>query len=312
MRQLFLGACLACLAGASLAGEEMTIPAPDGPLGAGAILVPEASAAVVIVPGTGPRDGNAPALGLNSDAYRLLAEALAGQGLSAIRIDKRGFFSSAQAIADPDDVTIGAYAQDLRGWIDHAATLAPCVWVIGHSEGGLVALLAGARDPAPLCGLILLTAPGRPIGRLLVEQMRRNPMAAPLLPEIEAIVAGLEAGRTRDPASIPFALRPLFSEGVQSFMLDAFSHDPADYAARVTVPVLVVHAGADVQVFAEDAALLMEALPQGTRLDLPDMTHMLKTDQPGAPHLSYLDPSQPLHPDLAGAIARFVAQHPPG
>ena len=44
-------------------------------------------------PGPTDRDGNNP-LGITSASYRLLAEALAEQGVSSVRIDKRGMFGS--------------------------------------------------------------------------------------------------------------------------------------------------------------------------------------------------------------------------
>ena len=54
---------------------------------------------VVIIPGSGPtdRDGNNP-LGVTAAPYRLLAEALAAQGVSTLRADKRGMFGSKAAI----------------------------------------------------------------------------------------------------------------------------------------------------------------------------------------------------------------------
>lgn len=291
--------------------EEVNLPGPDGPLGGKALMAEPGAPLIVIVPGSGPvdRDGNASSIGISSDSYRLLAEALHEHGISSIRIDKRGFFSSAQAIENPNDVTIAAYAQDLRDWIAHGTTLTSCVWAVGHSEGGLVALHAAQPDIEGLCGLILLATPGRPVGRLLVRQMQRNPMTAPLLPEIDSIVSALEAGQTRDPAHISDPLRPLFSEGLQRYMRDLFLHDPADYAANLDLPVMVVQGHADLQVFPEDADLLSTALPTGERFDLQDMTHMLKRDQPASPEASYIDPSLPLHPELAAGIAGFIWQH---
>lgn len=306
MRILSLLAAL-CFPTLALA-EVVQIAGPDGALEAEQIAVMDAEHAVIIIPGSGPtdRDGNSPQLGLVSDSYRLLAEGLAERGVAALRIDKRGFFGSHSAIADPNDVTIAAYAEDARRWVSHAATLAPCVWLAGHSEGGLVALVAAADAPEALCGLILLSTAGRPIGQLLLEQMRANPMNAPLIPEIEGLVADLEAGQTRDPEAITPILQPLFSAGLQRYMIDLFAHDPLAHARRWQGPVLIVQGDADIQIRPLDADLLASALPQSERANLPGATHMLKQDLPGQPYATYTNPALPLHEGVLPAITGFL------
>ncbi len=97
---------------------EVETRGPNGAL-AGTLLSSDAVNAppVLIIPGSGPtdRDGNSP-IGIKASTYRLLAEGLAGEGIAALRIDKRGLFGSAAAIQDPDAVTIGAYADDVHAW----------------------------------------------------------------------------------------------------------------------------------------------------------------------------------------------------
>ncbi|HEY4545312.1 MAG TPA: hypothetical protein VIG90_02640 [Pedomonas sp.] len=56
-------------------------------------------------------------------------------------------FASAAASPDPNAVTMDDYAPDTQTWIAavRQRTGARCVWLLGHSEGGLVALAAAAR-----------------------------------------------------------------------------------------------------------------------------------------------------------------------
>lgn len=305
------------LSGVAFSGVAMAqpvqIPGPQGPLEAEMIAVENADHAVIIIPGSGPtdRDGNAPSMGMASNTYKLLAEELAANGVASLRIDKRGFYGSAAAISNPNDVTIAAYTDDARQWVERASNLAPCVWIAGHSEGGLVALVAAENAPKHLCGLLLLATSGRPIGQLLIEQLQANPANASLMPEIKAIVADLESGKTRDAATITPVLQPLFSAGLQRYMIDLFSYDPVASARKWQGPALVVQGSADIQVRPRDADLLTDALPHAERVDLPRGTHMLKTDIEGQPLATYTDAALPLHADLVPAITRFLKNTQP-
>ena len=172
---------------------------------------------VLIIPGSGPtdRDGNGPA-GLAAATYRLLAAGLAERGIATVRIDKRGIGGSSAAVADPNAVTMQDYAADARTWITavQRRTGASCVWLLGHSEGGLVALLAAQR-PDGICGLVLAATPGRPLGDVLREQLQSNPANAPVLGQALSILAQLEAGKRVDASAIAPALLPLFRPAVQ-------------------------------------------------------------------------------------------------
>lgn len=307
-RPAFLFPLAALLLPTLALADPVQIPGPAGPLEAERVAVPGAAHALVIIPGSGPtdRDGNSPGLGMGSDTLRLLAEGLAAGGIASLRIDKRGFYGSEGAIDDPNDVTIAAYAEDARAWVREAAGLAPCVWLAGHSEGGLVALAAAQEPPEALCGLILLAAPGRPLGRIMMEQVEANPVNAPILEEMRGLIEGLEAGETRDPATVSAPLQALFTAGQQRYMMDLFAHDPAALATGWDGPALIVQGDRDIQISTGDADLLAEAMPQARRLPLPGGTHLLKEDVPDQPYATYLDPSLPLHPALVPGIVAFV------
>jgi alpha-beta hydrolase superfamily lysophospholipase len=145
---------------------------------------------VLIIPGSGPtdRDGNSP-LGIKASTYRLLAEELARHNIGSVRIDKRGMFASGAAVKDANAVTIRDYAADVHSWVRaiRSRTSAPCVWLLGHSEGGLVALAAVQEDQG-ICGLVLVAAAGRPLDEVLRAQLEANPANAPLLEQANAAI----------------------------------------------------------------------------------------------------------------------------
>jgi pimeloyl-ACP methyl ester carboxylesterase len=266
---------------------------------------------ILMIPGSGPtdRDGNSP-LGVKAAPYRLLAEGLSARGISSVRIDKRGMFGSKAAIADANKVTIADYAADAHAWVAsiRKATGAKCVWLLGHSEGGLIALTA-AQQPAGICGVIAVATVGRRIGTVLREQLLANPANAPLLDAAFGAIASLEAGKKVDSATLPAPLRTLFADDVQPFLIDLLAEDPAGLAAALKLPLLIVQGDQDIQVTVDDARALAAAQPKARLALLPGVNHVLKLpqgDDRAANLKAYADPALPIAPSAIEAVAGFV------
>jgi len=304
---------MTALAGAgSAAAEEIEAPGPQGALH-GTLLPPaEGGPLLLIIPGSGPtdRDGNNPA-GLRVASYRLLAEALAARGIGSVRIDKRGMFASAGA-ADPNAVTIAAYVDDVRSWAAaiRAKTGASCLWLAGHSEGGLVALAAAQPgNMEGLCGVILMSTAGRPLGAVMREQLRANPANAPVLDQALGALDRLEKQESIDVSGLHPALQALFAPQVQPYLMDILVRDPAPLAARIVLPMLIVQGDRDLQISLADAQALHGAQPNARLVMLPGVTHALKrvaSDDRAANMATYTDPALPIAPDVVAAIADFV------
>ena len=296
---------------AAAAISAITAPGPAGPLEGTLTDAGKGAPVIVIIPGSGPtdRDGNNP-LGITAASYRLLAEALGARGVSTIRIDKRGMFGSKAAIPDANAVTIADYSTDVRNWVAVARkhTGTRCAWLLGHSEGGLVAL-AAAQDRKDICGVILVAAPGRKLGDILRDQLRANPANAPVLDDALGAITALEAARKVDVSAFHPALGQLFAPQVQGFLIDAMAKDPAALASALKVPLLIVGGDRDVQVPAADARALAAAQPKAKLVVLPGMTHALKlskSDSRADIMATYMDASEPVAAGLVDAIAAFV------
>jgi uncharacterized protein len=318
MKDLLIAVAASCgVAAAAAAPIETFIEAP-GPSGAlkGTMLtpVPGAGPVVLIIPGSGPtdRDGNNPA-GISAASYRLLAEGLASHGVTSVRIDKRGMFGSAAAIPDANAVTIEDYVTDVRAWgrVIRERTRAPCIWLLGHSEGGLVAM-AAAKNP-DVCGLLLVAAPGRPLAQILREQLKANPANAPLLDQALPAIDALEAGKRVDTSSMPAALMGLFRPAVQGFLISAFSYDPTRLLAGYEKPVLILQGQRDIQVREADARALKLADPKASLVLLPDVNHTLKgvtSDDVRANIATYGNANLPLGPGVIQSLVDFLkAKH---
>ncbi|MFL9946149.1 alpha/beta fold hydrolase [Paraburkholderia agricolaris] len=290
---------------------DIDAPGPAGPL-RGTLLSPAAHdvPVVLIVPGSGPtdRDGNGPYT--HASTYRLIAEGLLSRGIASVRIDKRGMFGSASAIPDADNVTLDDYATDVHSWVTaiRQRTGTPCVWVLGHSEGGLVSLVA-AQHTADICGLILVSTAGRPLGQVLREQLQSNLANSPLLNNAMSVLNDLEAGQPVDATKIDPGLMPLFRPQVQRFLMSELAASPTTLLAGYKKPVLIVQGLQDLQVSQQDAQLLKHANPQAKLVLVANANHVLKavrTRDRAGNLATYSDPDLPLADHVVEAIATFV------
>ncbi len=305
--------CATMTAAAAPAPVEIDVEAqsPVGPL-RGTLLAPAHAKGpvILIIPGSGltDRDGNG-AQNLNASTYKLIAEGLAAKGITTLRVDKRGMFGSAGA-ADPGAVTIFDYAADVRSWVEVARrqTGAPCVWLLGHSEGGLVALTTSLHSEG-ICGLVLVATAGRPMGQVYRDQLKANSVDAATLKEALPAIDALEAGRHVDPSTIDPALLPQLSPQIQDFLISEFSLDPARLIANYHKPVLIMQGERDMQMSISDAERLKQAAPIASLLLLPDTNHVLKTVTSADWDLNaatYADPQLPLAPGVIEGIAGFI------
>jgi uncharacterized protein len=302
-----LSLALAAVLAAAPSETEIVLPAQPAPL-YGTMLEPEASTAVaVILPGSGPtdRDGNNP-LGVSAGTYRLLAEGLAAHRIATVRIDKRGIGQSAAAGPVEADLRFTDYSNDARAWAAEAATRAgrPCAWLIGNSEGALIALKAVEGDADKVCGLILLSGPGRPAGVVVREQLAALP--EPMKSQAFAALSELEAGRTA--ADTPPALAALFRPSIQPYLISFLSLDPAALIAAYDGPVFIGQGTTDIQVSVADAEALAAADPQATLKLWEGVNHVLKTASAdrAANLAAYSNPDLPLAPGVVEDVAEFI------
>lgn len=299
------------IAAAAVAAVPITAPGPQGDLEGTLIDSGKKAPVVLIIPGSGPtdRDGNNP-LGVTGAPYRLLAEALAARDVSSVRIDKRGMFGSKAAVPDANKVTITDYASDVHKWVAaiQKQTGSPCAFVLGHSEGALVAL-AAAQDPKGICGVILVSGAGRRLSDVIRDQLSSNAAFAPELDSAFTALKSLEDGQHVDATHFDPTLQKLFAPQVQDFLIDMFRQDPPKLAASLKVPMLIVQGERDLQVSASDAKALAAAQPKAKLVLLPEMNHVLKdieSDDRAQNLAAYGDPSLPVDPGLVDAIVKFV------
>lgn len=294
----------------------------DGVTLAGTLLMPLFSEiqyvpGIVLVAGSGPtdRDGNNPLAPERIDLLKEIAGLLARNGIASLRYDKRGigqstprprgsleeqeaFFAWDNFVGDVE----AAHAELLR----HDEIKPYATALLGHSEGGLLALAASrALAAKKLHALVLAATPGRRIDLILREQIARNAPPSLRLPTDRAIAAILETGRV--PTNLPPELQLLFPLYAGPFLQKLLSFDPASVLATSRTACLLVQGGADRQVVPmEDVQPLIDALRDrgvsGEAVVIPQVSHNLKTVT------GPLDPgfSGPLSPAVAAALLKWL------
>ena len=295
---------------AATRSDSIVLETPTGAIH-GTLLLPAdtdgRTPVALIISGSGPtdRDGNSPLLAGANNSLKLLAEALAAQGIATVRYDKRGIAASRAAGPSENDLRFDTYIGDASAWITRLRSDArfSTVAVIGHSEGSLIGMVAARTAGAG--AFVSIAGAGRPAPDVLREQLARQ-LPPPMMASAERAIALLASGRTAD--STPPALAALFRPSVQPYLISWFRLDPAREIATLEIPVLIAQGTTDVQVPVSDARLLAAAAPRARLLLVDGMNHVLKMVPADAQAQlrSYGDPTLPVAPPLVSAIVELV------
>lgn len=263
------------------------------------------SIAILIIPGSGPtdRDGNSAMLPGKNNSLKYLADFMAEEGLSSLRIDKRGIAQS-QTGAKEEEMSFEQNINDAAEWVKFLKTEKKFekVLIAGHSEGSLVGMVAVQRSDAD--GFISLAGGGFPLDEVIAKQLEAQPPM--VLEPSMAIMTKLKAGELVD--EVPQFLFTLFRPSVQPYLISLFKYDPALEIAKLEMPVLIVQGGMDVQIDNPNGEILKNALPSAEYLYAPNMNHVLKTVQDkdiNKQMAVYGDPELPIDEDLKAGLKAF-------
>ncbi len=125
--------------------------------------------AVVLVTGSGPQDRDETVDG--HKPFKVIADYLTRRGIMVLRFDDRGIGKSQ---GDYPNSTIGDFSKDVIGALDYLREQKNVdpnnVGIIGHSEGGLIAMLVAGQKSAEVNFIGLLAPPAIAIDSLMVLQ----------------------------------------------------------------------------------------------------------------------------------------------
>lgn len=256
----------------------------------------------IIIAGSGPtnRDGNQNFL--KNDALKKLAEGLSNKGIATFRYDKRIVKQIRQNNVDPN-IVFDDFVTDASAVLDYfkAKGNYSKIYIIGHSQGSLVGMLA-AKDKAD--GFISLAGAGQNIGDVIIEQI--NKTAPGLAEQAKPTVEKLKAGQTT--TDYPAALANLFGPSIQEFMINWMAYEPSKIINTLQIPILIINGTKDIQVSEAEAERLKEANTNAKLVIIENMNHVLfeiKGDDLENSK-SYNEASRPIVAEVINAIVAFI------
>jgi uncharacterized protein len=252
--------------------------------------------------GSTDHDGNGPEV--KPATLKKLSEQLVARNIATLRYDKRGAGGWKPEFGRPEDFRFKDYVDDATSLVNYLRGSGKFsrVILVGHSEGGLVAILTARR--VPVDRLVLLVTAARRQGDLLKAQLEKNQLAPDVLEPIAKAIDAIMAGQIVDPPPRGLPIAPQMQPGIAS----AFTADPIDPLKLIEQPTLIIGGGRDRQVARLDFIALSAAAPVAKTLWLPDMNHVLVDVDDAADDLkAYTQPERPLDPAMIDAVAAFIA-----
>jgi pimeloyl-ACP methyl ester carboxylesterase len=283
--------------------EEVSVAVTGGTL-KGTMMYPENASTTtpiaLIIAGSGATDRNGNGgSDLHTNAYKMLAETLAAKGIASLRYDKRMIGQSNNFSKDESKMTFDLYVQDAVALCQYVRKekQASAVYVIGHSEGALIGMLAAERTPVN--AYISVCGAGENIANTLKRQIPNEQAAA--------VIDELKAGHLTN--AVPGELAVMFRASVQPYMISWMKYEPATEIKKLKIPVMIIGGTTDIQVPVADAEMLKKAAPKAELVVITGMNHMLKNAiaDRAANLVTYNQPNLPLNTEFEAAVTRFLA-----
>ncbi|NNK89684.1 MAG: alpha/beta hydrolase [Saprospiraceae bacterium] len=284
------------------ADQDLEIQVEDTIFLSGTLSFANNSVLAIMIAGSGPTDRKCNnETGLNTDAFRLLADSLKLNGISSFRYDKRGIARSTPV--HESQMVIGDLVNDVLKIVRFFEGHFDRIVLIGHSEGALITK-AAAHQTKEVDGIVLLCGISTTLDKIIEDQLARYPRLLEL-----AIVHLDEIRDNKALSEVHVMLRSLFRESVVPYLKSAFDLDPIEEISKVKQDIMIVGGRCDVQVPPNHADSLKAYSEHATKFIYEDMGHCLKHigDDCMLNAESYSNPEIPLHSQMTRDIVVFIS-----
>ena len=304
--------------------EDITFVTPDSITVGGTIAAPftRPVGALVLVSGSGAQNRDEELLG--HKPFAVIADYLARMGWATLRCDDRGV--GATSAGTPDDTTLD-FAADAMAAVGQLRNRYPGipVGILGHSEGGTIALYNAAHHPDSVDLIVSLAAMAINGRDLMIRQnemladysgqkptdenhalmvktfdlIREPGSPADVALRLDSLYSTIEPDPERRAPTIRIMSSPWYIGFVRL--------DPTQWMDRISCPVLALGGSWDVQVEAgPNLQAIADAVP-GARIVLLDgLNHMFQESPAKAGSFNYADISQTISPRALEAISSFL------
>ncbi|PCE62754.1 alpha/beta hydrolase family protein [Sediminicola luteus] len=302
-------------------GATLTKPTGKGPF-----------PALVLLSGSGPQNRNGTLM--EHEFFWVLADHLSRKGIAVLRFDDRGVGSSTGNYAQATTYNFAEDAQATMAWLQQQEDIDPQkTGLLGHSEGGLAALIAATTSGPDF--IILMASPGIRGDRLILNQQQAL-FSAQNIPETQSKPArelnetlfalALEAKSMEEfavkranyqkEAPIFQFMTPQQKQAIEAqlsgpWIFDYLRLDPKTYLHQIACPVLALNGDLDLQV---DATTNMEAIAQGLKQGkqpplekriYPGLNHLFQTATTGLP-TEYGEITETIAPKVLADIVGWI------
>lgn len=312
---------------------DTVFTAPDGAIMSATLTMPPETSdggvpAVVMVTGSGPQNRDEEIFGHRP--FAVIADYLARNGIASLRYDDRG---TARSSGNFLTATITTFKDDAMSGISFLRSVPGIgkAGVLGHSEGGTVAMMLGAEGvPDFIISLAGMAVSGKEtllrqnsyglekaglsgadlenclrLTELVfdaMDQQYRTGKRSPV--DIDSIAAA--SGLTVNPVIAPSLI---MSQKKRTPWFDAFiGLDPRAFLGNIRCPLLAVNGDRDIQVDVRNLDVIREYVPEADIRLMPGLNHLMQHAVTGGPD-EYGVISETISPEVLDIIAGFIKQH---
>ena len=289
--------------------DEQDVMLGTGPLAVpGTLSVPREPrpcAAVIVLSGSGPNDRDE-TIGRNKP-LKDLAWGLASSGIAVLRFDKITYAHGPQVAPMREFTMTDEYVPDALAGIallrSHPAVDPSRIFVLGHSMGGTVAPRVAAAEPS-VAGLIILAGGAQPLHWAAVRQVTYlgNTAAVETLTRQAKTVDSPDLSSSTPDSDLPFGVPA-------AYWLDLRDYRPAELAATLDKPILLLQGGRDYQVtVADDLAIWRAGLADrpNTTIHVHDNDNHLLFAGNGPSTPAEYEPAQHVDPAIVTDIVDWL------
>lgn len=297
---------------------------------------------IILVTGSGPQNRDEELFG--HKPFWIIADYFARNGVAVYRYDDRGYAKSTGVFGEASSYDFMTDAMSaVKQLKKHPNIDKKRIGIAGHSEGGMIALIAAAKYPKDLAFIISLAGPGVNIIDLLLKQSEEINRASGLNETQIEIVRNFNynffnlALTEKEIKNITEKMSLLYNELTQDLSEDEkaelqineamisrtaiqlrspwmqyfLAFNPSDYLKKIKIPVLAINGSLDIQVDADEnlsaiERYLTEAKNKNFKIvKIENVNHVLQTSKTGVIR-DYMLNKETVSPEILKQMHEFL------